>query len=77
MKVGHLAVHVKSRRLMTVVAVQGRIIRYAWFDDAKKLREAPFWAHHLTFDTDTVRARAKELGLDRREPAPAAGAGNV
>lgn len=77
MKVGHLAVHLKSRRLLTVVAVQGRIIRCAWFTEANKLREAPFWAHHLTFDANTVRERAKELGLDRREPTPAAGAGNV
>lgn len=85
MKPGHLALHIKGRRLLTVVRVKGRIIWCAWFPDGEdpkkpdaKLQHAPFWAHHLSFDAAAIRARATELGLDQpAEPVPDEGSGNA
>lgn len=72
MKPTHLALHKKSRRLMTVVAIKGRIIWCAWFPDGEdprkagaKLERGPFWEHQLSFNADEIRARATELGLDQ------------
>lgn len=77
MKPGHIAIELKSRRLVQVFRVKGRIFDVAWFADVadakvpEKLRTGKFWAHQLEFDADKVRARAKELGLDRpRGKAP-------
>ncbi len=83
MKVGHLALHKQSRRLMTVVSITGRQVWCAWFGDGVDPRksDAPlergrFWQHQLSFDVAAVRARAEELGLGAPS-APDAGAGNV